>query len=84
MAEKLEWGFTDAVEQSWRTNEPYVKATLGAAVSSIDRLTVNGVPLADVLERVADLVDELGHLHFPEQTTAAALRALAGRDSDET
>ena len=84
----LEWG-TDGVIFGYGPTEALAEAQRG-----IDRLTVNGVPLADVLDMAAIACDSMSgwsgvsddvvtHEQVEWDARAAALRALAGRDSDE-
>jgi hypothetical protein len=85
----LEWGI---VEVLGGPLPPRIQSIIvGKIKREIDGVTVNGVPLADVLERAARRVSSMAHPpafysgdYVAETTeTAAVLRALAGRDSDE-
>jgi hypothetical protein len=83
MAEKLEWGLTDwaGSGSDWLPGQREIRIRnsrddLRVATKS---LTVNGVPLADVLERAAgQMADAWTHGRGVDETDAAVLRALAG------
>jgi hypothetical protein len=86
----LEWGLTERGKRrqdTWDDPAEYARVLFSRTADNVSDLTVNGVPLADVLRYSAEASDLAAEQKYEDWGThemcAAALRALAGRDSDD-
>ncbi len=80
----LKWGFVDSVMSQLHRDDPtYIRQK---AVNWLALLTVNGVPLRDVLAETASGLDDdihgVGVILRDYDMSVAVLRALAGGDDD--
>ena len=87
---ELEWGLVrNPFAHEKPEREAKAKLHLSRIQDDIGWITVNGVPLADVLEVISRQLEHEAESATPSVigepwlTYAAVLRALAGRDSDE-
>jgi hypothetical protein len=82
---ELEWGWTEYGDLARMPKDKAV-LELGSIQFRVKLLTVNGVPLADVLRYSAEASDLAAEQKYEDWGThemcAAALRALAGRQDN--